>query len=1134
MAAIESTQLAHEDKRTNPNSLQIDAFLCHVSRLDGVLASRLKDGLEKLGREKTKAFALKVFLDQHSVGAGELPLQIQRAIDATRFLIVLIRPELQSRPWCVDEITRWLSINKQPKCLLLVLTQGSDLRFENGILQFSNPFEFLPQVLASAFDAEPSWIDLRAVPNARNDDWWMRLGKLASPIHGIEPEKLWSRQIAQQRRALNLARATILSLTVMAFGLTYWVWQATLARNLAQTQTRASTQRGLAAQAMLALNADPVAASKLTLDAHVADPAHSLPELKAALTEVLHQARLVRRLEPPMGTFGQIRALVWSVDNEHLLVASDGAALVLNRNGFAISNPITLAGKALSANAACALRSGGFVIAYGHRMQSSSAPSGLLWLDKNGLSWRNSSLPDEALSVACEEDEVAVGTDRGRVYRASLALPDLIEDRAIEGEPPVNAVIWANSEPLPVAGTASRGSGGMPVVLGTSDPPMMIDILAQPSNVLAAVPFGLGFALATQSGSIQLLEENLSGTGWIADPNVAFNGHVGPVWALQSVDQTLISAGADSRVRVWRENGSAQFTLVGHRAPATALAWDTRENQLYSGDLMGGVLVWDLPELADAQADSAPLAWNHLLSRFVERSSISLTKGQHLPTPGDFFERLVINGNDVYWLDGTPHALHPLRTSKLSDPKLRPIKLPNDLPTAVLPMANAGLLIGGGYANGMMGLKSTEAAFKAMREDMPELTLKGFNEHALGLYLFERGALRYSTKAVHTDSVLALAASGGKGHVRYASGGADGRVALWSESLQRISNLSLLSDVESTVVTALQFSQDGTQLIVGIKTEAMNLGSERGWLLGFDVASGDLVWRQDLVRETPVALLTAGSNLFVIQTRRSTSPTDMTTVEKLFLIQSNGLGLSTLTADLTDTLVAVGVDERLGVLHVADAEGRRLSYDVTVAAQIKRLAARHAFHHAHTSALEQVTRAERALAQHNRGAAIAAFRAALINEPRSAEIRMRLAGQLMQDFKTLDESISLYSSVILDMPRMSLPRYQRGRALLFAKRFAQAEADFTVALTAGSEVFTPVRKIESPGAIGELNDAVREANAKFAIGPRLELLELRAIARQQQGNCADALKDAKAAQAGGRKTDRSKAIVSACPAEAEQ
>jgi len=1106
--------------------LLFDAFLCHVSRLDGALASRLKDGLEKLGRAEAKPIGLKVFLDQHSVGAGALPAQIQRAINSTRYMVVLVRPELHSRPWCLDEITRWLIRHQDPKRLLLVLSAGSDLRFANGTLQFSSAVEFLPDVLVKAFDSEPSWIDLREAPKSRNDHWWMRLGKLAAPIHGVEPEQLWSRQIAEQRRSLNLARAAIVSLTILSGGLIYWVWQATLARNEALAQTRASTQRGLAAQAMLDLGSDPVAASKSVLKSHAADAEHSSPELKAALTEVVRQARLVRRLEPPMGSFGQIRTLVWSVDGERLLVASDSAALVLNRAGFAISNPIIRTGEALSANAGCSLDSGGFALAYGHRVQGSVGASGLLWLDADGRVLVDAPLPAEALSVACEGDEVAVGTDRGVLYRASIDLPNPVQERQLDGEPPVNAVVWANSEPMPVAGTASRGSAGMPVMLGTSETPMVIDVLAQPSNVLAAVPFSSGFALATQSGSIQLLKENMSGTGWIADPNVAFNGHVGPVWALQSVGYALISGGADQRIRVWRENGSELIKLAGHRAAVTALAWDAREHKLYSGDLMGSVLVWDLPELAETPDASTPLAWNRQSSEFVERDSLASAGDQQLPARGDSFQRLLVDGEDIFWLDGNSDAEVPLRAGKLSDAVLRTITLPNDLPTALLPLPQGGLLVGGGYVNGVLGLKSTEVAFKALRADMPELTLAGIKEHAIGLYVFEQNKVRYSVVAAHEDSVMALAAHDGLGRVRYASGGADGRVVLWSETLERVEFVSLFSDVETTVVTALQFSFDGRQLYVGVKTDAMNLGSERGALLAFDVGTRDLAWRQDLMREIPQAVLVAGSDQLIIQTRRFTSSTDMSTVENLLLIQSNGQGLSTLAADLTEPLVAVGID-RQGVLHVADAAGRRLAYDVTVQAQVRRLAARQAFHLGHAAALEQVTRAERALARDDRATAIAAFRAALIHEPRSAALRMRLAGQLLQDFKTLGEAIKVYDSVVEDTPKMSLPRYQRGTALLLANRSAEAEADFTVALDAGSEVFTPVRPLDSTGAMAEINEAVRQATAKFAAVPRLELLELRATARQLQGNQAGALEDAKIALAGGRKTARLDAIVAA-------
>lgn len=1105
-----------------------DLFLCHVSRLDGRLAVRLKDGLEQFSEvaaDRPKRRKLKVFLDQDSVGAGSLPNQIRLAVSSSRFLVVVLRPELAARPWCVEEISIWLEHQQDSARLLLLQSDGSNLRWNEGLLQFSDHAQPLPALLQHAFAVEPSWIDLRSLQGKRNDDWWMRLGKLAAPVFETDPEALWNRQLIRQKRALVKARAAIFALLILVATLCATVYAAITAREEARLQARATQQRGLAAQALLRLQTDPVAASETIIEAHAADPSSPSAELRSALSEVVQRARLVKRLEPPMGSFGSIRTLSWSSDFERLLIAGDEMALIVDREGFARSNTIRGSDRALMANASCALESPGFALAFGHR-DSQKVTGGLMQVDVDGRPLGSLAFNDEPLSLVCRDGEILVGTDKGEVLRVSRDFREWTVEQTVDPPQPINALVWEQHDPAPAAirGEVSRGSAGhtLQIEQWRDERLGVLEPSAQQGNALAAALLGSDVAIATQAGSIQLLRENLGGIGWTPDPALAFNGHVGPVWALVVANEALISAGADQRIRVWNRNGSVLIDLPGHRSEVTALAFDHRENKLFSGDRKGDVLVWSLPELAEPAASAMPMAWDHASRTYVERDEWTV---DGLPDASDPFQKLQAHEQVLYWQDGSPDVQKPLQVFRKTSDRIEAteVALQSDYPVSVLPLANNRALIGGGYASGLLGLKSVEAAMRAFAADTPALAQPDAN--AIGLYLFQGSQLVKSTKSAHYDSILALAACGSCGEYAYASGGADGRIHVWDAHLNKRKSMTLFSDVDSTVVTALRFSDDRRRLLVGVKTDAMQLGSERGWLLAFDLETGDIDWRQDLHRAIPNAILAAADGTSVFRTARPTSPLDPEPIEQLWAIEDDGRGLRPLTGELLSPAIALGVDSE-DRLQIADEKGRRFSIALGVGAQILEIESRTRFHRTHSKATEHAARAERAWAAGDRQTAIAEMREGLQCEPQSTGLRMRLAAWLMNHVDTLPEAILIYDSVVEDMPRMSIPRYQRGKALLYSSRFAEAESDFSVALEVGSEVFGPNRPIRmGDGGLAQFNQLIAEALEKLGQAPHLELLELRAVARMQQGKRTLALEDASAAIAGGRKTERLDEIV---------
>lgn len=193
-----------------------DLFICHVSKIDGPLARRIKRDLERLAGAGKPPLSMRIFLDHDDVpAASDLTDAIRSTLDRSSYLLVLARPELQKSPWCKLEIENWQSIHPG-KLPLLAQSGGSDLWFDKTQVSFQSASERLPKALANAFAAEPSWVDLRA--GHTGDDWWIHLARIASPIVGHSPQDVFSAHAAGVRRQLHKTRWLLATLFLLAVG----------------------------------------------------------------------------------------------------------------------------------------------------------------------------------------------------------------------------------------------------------------------------------------------------------------------------------------------------------------------------------------------------------------------------------------------------------------------------------------------------------------------------------------------------------------------------------------------------------------------------------------------------------------------------------------------------------------------------------------------------------------------------------------------------------------------------------------------------------------------------------------------------------------------------------------------------
>src|SRR5215469_5150475 len=87
-----------------------DAFISYAHYADGVFAPVLQRGLQRLAKPWNRRRAMEVFRDETSLAASpELWPSIRAALDASRWLVLLVSPEAARSDGVGEEITHWVS-----------------------------------------------------------------------------------------------------------------------------------------------------------------------------------------------------------------------------------------------------------------------------------------------------------------------------------------------------------------------------------------------------------------------------------------------------------------------------------------------------------------------------------------------------------------------------------------------------------------------------------------------------------------------------------------------------------------------------------------------------------------------------------------------------------------------------------------------------------------------------------------------------------------------------------------------------------------------------------------------------------------------------------------------------------------
>lgn len=311
-----------------PEGLAFHAFISYSHAADGPLARALQRGLQRFAKPWNRARALHVFRDEASLAANpNLWKEIERALDASEYYILLASPPAAASYWVRKEADRWMQ-TKPNDHLFLALTDGS-IVWDHAKADFDwDHTTALPPTLRGAFkDQPPLWVDLRwarKAPDLSLSDprFTDAVVSLAAPIHGQQKDELAGEEVRQNRRTIKIVRAAVLTLVILTVLAVVGGIVALLERNSALHQAAVARSRQLAAQAEAEITTNPEDAVSM---AARAVRAQQTPQAIHALFHALQASRLRLQLQTP----NPVYTLIFSPDGQRLAVGSqDGSVRV--------------------------------------------------------------------------------------------------------------------------------------------------------------------------------------------------------------------------------------------------------------------------------------------------------------------------------------------------------------------------------------------------------------------------------------------------------------------------------------------------------------------------------------------------------------------------------------------------------------------------------------------------------------------------------------------------------------------------------------------------------------------------------------------------------------------------------------
>lgn len=533
---------------TGDRAAEYDAFISYSHAWDRDVANALQRALQSFGRPWYRPRSLKLFRDETNLTASpHLWRDIEQGLRRSRWLVVMASPSAAASPWVRQEIGWWLT-HRSADTLLLAWTDGTLVWDpERTSFDWSRTDALPREELATAFDEQPRWVDLRwlrSLEQTRSDPRLLdSVAQFVAPLTGRSKDELIGDHVRQRRRTRHWVQATVTVLTALLLIAVAGGITAYDQRNRARAQTLVAQSRQLVAEASSIGDTHPDLARQLLAQAYrFAPTAESL----GALVE----SRAMPRGVPSLGS---VRAAAYS-SRGVLVTAGDGVRLF---EPLLMSGPVALDSGQQPVTA----------VAF--------SPDGALL----------------ALGSADGRVRLLAAGDGGRT-RPLATVP------APAGRTEVVTLVLTSAGRLVVM-TEKGGA-----VLDVEDPARTRTVAEVPEASVAASPSGDLMATARADGQLRLWD--LSGSGR-PRPVATLTAPPGgiermPQRAVFSPDgQTLAVAGRDSRVGLWDVADPARPVArpelyAQSRNGIRAVEFSPDATTLATGDSDGTIALWDVSD----------------------------------------------------------------------------------------------------------------------------------------------------------------------------------------------------------------------------------------------------------------------------------------------------------------------------------------------------------------------------------------------------------------------------------------------------------------------------------------------------------------------------------------------------------
>jgi WD40 repeat protein len=236
--------------------VQYDAFISYSHAADERLALALERALERIARPWLKRRGLSIFRDGGNLNLSpHLWGSLERALDESKFLLVLASPASAQSPWVAREIEHW-RLRREVTQVILVVSGGS-LTWDAGRGDFDQANSTaIPASLHGVFPGEPYYLDMRWVApdtdlSLENPRFKAQIVQLAAALKGVAVEDIAGEEFEQHRRMIRIRNAAItclagLTLASVIFGVSAWMQRGAALAAGAQARQSADEARASA------------------------------------------------------------------------------------------------------------------------------------------------------------------------------------------------------------------------------------------------------------------------------------------------------------------------------------------------------------------------------------------------------------------------------------------------------------------------------------------------------------------------------------------------------------------------------------------------------------------------------------------------------------------------------------------------------------------------------------------------------------------------------------------------------------------------------------------------------------------------------------------------------------------------